>query len=97
MKSMSSSDVVMVDGTFWTDDEMIRLGLSKHLGSEIGQSAQSGAGGMLEVLAKLPSTTRRLLIHINNTNPVLDELSAERGACTAAGVEVSYDGLEIEL
>ena len=96
-QAMSSSDVVMVDGTFWTDDEMIRLGISKKRGSEIGHLCQSGEGGMLSHLARLPASTRKLLIHINNTNPILDEHSPERAACTAAGVEVSFDGLEIDL
>jgi pyrroloquinoline quinone biosynthesis protein B len=96
-EAMTSSDVVLVDGTFWTDDEMIRLGISANRGRQIGHLPQSGAGGMLEWLAKLPVTTRKLLIHINNTNPILDEHSAERAACAAAGVEVSHDGLEIEL
>jgi len=96
-EAMRSANVVMVDGTFWTDDEMIRLGISKKLGSEIGHLCQSGEGGMLSWLAKLPASTRKLLIHINNTNPILDEQSPERAACTAAGVEVSFDGLEIDL
>jgi pyrroloquinoline quinone biosynthesis protein B len=96
-RAMCESSAVLVDGTFWTDDEMVRLGLSKSLGRQIGHLPQSGAGGMLEHLARLPPTTRKLLIHINNTNPILDENSAERAACTAAGVEVCHDGLEIEL
>ena len=95
--AMCSADVVMVDGTFWTDDEMVRLGISRKLGSQIGHLAQSGAAGMLSWLDRLPAGTRKLLIHINNTNPILDEHSPERAACTAAGVEVSHDGLEIEL
>ncbi len=95
--AMRTSDVVMVDGTFWTDDEMIRLGLLNKTGRQIGHLPQSGVGGMLECLARLPSATRKLLIHINNTNPILDETSAERAACTRAGVEVCHDGLEIEL
>ena len=57
--------------------------------------AQSGEGGMLDWLGRLPATTRKLLIHINNTNPILDEASPERRAVEAAGVEVSFDGLEI--
>jgi pyrroloquinoline quinone biosynthesis protein B len=96
-EAMTTSDVVMVDGTFWTDDEMIRLGISTKRGSEIGHLCQSGETGMLSWLARLPARTRKLLIHINNTNPILDELSPERAACTAAGVEVSHDGLEIDL
>jgi pyrroloquinoline quinone biosynthesis protein B len=96
-EAMCSSQVVMVDGTFWVDDEMIRMGLSKKTGRQIGHLPQSGPGGMLEALARLPPSTRKLLIHINNTNPILDERSAERATCTAAGVEVCHDGLEIEL
>jgi pyrroloquinoline quinone biosynthesis protein B len=96
-EAMGACDAVLVDGTFWTDDEMIRLGLSDKTGRDIGHLPQSGEGGMLERLARLPAATRKLLIHINNTNPILDECSAERAACTAAGVEVCDDGMEIEL
>jgi pyrroloquinoline quinone biosynthesis protein B len=52
---------------------------------------------MLELLGELPSSTRKVLIHINNTNPILDEDSAERGLVRGAGVEVAYDGMEITL
>jgi pyrroloquinoline quinone biosynthesis protein B len=96
-EAMSTADVVMVDGTFWTDDEMIRLGLSTKSAKDIGHLAQSGPEGMLSWLARLPKRTRKLLIHINNTNPVLDSASAERAALDAAGVELAHDGLEIEL
>lgn len=95
--AMQAAQVVMVDGTFYTDDEMVRLGISSKLGSQIGHLPQSGPGGMLEHLARLPAATRKLLIHINNTNPILDERSPERAACAAAGVEVAFDGLEIDL
>ena len=96
-EAMTAADAVLVDGTFWTDDEMIALGLSKKRGSDIGHLAQSGAGGMLAWLDKLPATTRKVLIHINNTNPILDEDSRERAELRAHGVEVAYDGMEIEL
>ena len=56
---MCGADAVLVDGTFWTDDEMIRLGLSKKTARDIGHLPQSGAGGMIEWLDKLPATTRR--------------------------------------
>jgi len=94
--AMASADCVLVDGTFWTDDEMRRLGLSSKSARDIGHLAQSGPGGMLEWLARLPPRTRRLLIHINNTNPILDEDSAERAALTRAGVEVCEDGMQIQ-
>ena len=96
-EAMRQADTVLVDGTFWTDDEMIRLGLSKKTAHDIGHLAQSGPGGMIEWLARLPASTRKVLIHINNTNPILDESSAERRVLDAAGIEVSFDGLEIEF
>lgn len=95
--AMCGADTVLVDGTFWTDDEMIGLGLSKKTARDIGHLPQSGPGGMIEVLGRLPATTRKLLIHINNTNPILDATSPERAALTAAGIEVCFDGLEIEF
>ena len=95
--AMAGADMVLVDGTFWTDDEMIRLGLSKKTARAIGHLAQSGPGGMIEWLARLPSSTRRALIHINNTNPILDENSAERAQLARAGIEVCEDGMEIVL
>lgn len=94
---MEAADCVLVDGTFWTDDEMIRLGISTKRGSEIGHLAQSGAGGMIEQLGHLPRHTRRILIHINNTNPILDEDSVEREILGEHGIEVAYDGMNIEL
>jgi pyrroloquinoline quinone biosynthesis protein B len=96
-KFMQSAACVMVDGTFWTDDEMIRLGASKKRARDIGHLAQSGPGGMLEWLDKLPRSTRRILIHINNTNPILDEDSQQAAELARRGVEVAWDGMEIEL
>lgn len=95
--AMAAADVVLVDGTFWTDDEMPRLGLSRKTARDIGHLPQSGEGGMIEWMAKLPATTRRCLIHINNTNPILDEDSDERAALTRAGIEVCEDGMSIRL
>jgi pyrroloquinoline quinone biosynthesis protein B len=88
---------VLVDGTFWTDDEMIRLGISRKRARDIGHLPQSGAGGMLEWLDRLPHATRRILIHVNNTNPILDEASAESAELSRRGVEVARDGMEIAL
>ncbi len=95
--AMASADAVLVDGTFWTDDEMVALGISRKHAREIGHLPQSGAGGMIDWMAKLPAATRRLLIHINNTNPILDEDSAERSVLTSAGIEVCEDGMAISL
>lgn len=93
---LEQADAVLVDGTFWTDDEMIRLGISKKRAREIGHLPQSGAGGMIDVLRPLKAA-RKILIHINNTNPILDEDSAERATLTRAGIEVAFDGMEFTL
>ncbi|HXW73468.1 MAG TPA: pyrroloquinoline quinone biosynthesis protein PqqB [Steroidobacteraceae bacterium] len=95
--AMQEAACVLVDGTFWTDEEMLTLGLSRKRAREIGHLPQSGGGGMLEWLEKLSAGTRRILIHVNNTNPILDEDSRERAELTRRGIEVAWDGMEIEL
>ena len=96
LAAMLDADCILVDGTFWTDDEMCQRKISQKLAREIGHLPQSGPGGMIDVLNGVPQA-RKILIHINNTNPILDEDSAERKILDAAGIEVSYDGLEIDL
>jgi pyrroloquinoline quinone biosynthesis protein B len=96
-KALQSADCVLIDGTFWSDEEMIAQGVSRKRARELGHLPLSGEGGMLEWLARLPRGTRRILVHVNNTNPILDEDSAERAALDRAGVEVACDGLEIPL
>jgi pyrroloquinoline quinone biosynthesis protein B len=96
-EAMQAAAVVMVDGTFWTDDEMIRLGVSHKHARDIGHLPQSGSGGMLEWLQRLPQSTRKILIHINNTNPILDESSPEADELRRSGVETARDGMEIIL
>ena len=95
--AMCGADCVMVDGTFWTDDEMIALRFSQKTARSIGHLPQSGVGGMLEWMQKLPPRTRRLLIHINNTNPILDDDSPERATLARERVEVCEDRMEISL
>lgn len=95
--AMCSADAVLVDGTFWTDDEMIGLGLSRKTARDIGHLPQSGPGGMIEWLDRLPASTRRLLIHINNTNPILDEDSPQRAELAAHRIEVCEDGWTLEI
>jgi pyrroloquinoline quinone biosynthesis protein B len=87
---------VLVDGTFWRDDELARLGISQRTAHDMGHVPLSGQGGTLEALAAL-KRPRKALVHINNTNPILLEDSPERDAVVQAGVEVAYDGLEIEV
>lgn len=90
------ADIVLVDGTFWTADEMQRLGLSHKSAADMGHLALSGAGGMIATLDTLPGV-RKILIHINNTNPILVEDSPERRELTAHGIEVAFDGMELSL
>jgi pyrroloquinoline quinone biosynthesis protein B len=92
----SAADAVFFDGTFWSSDELIALGASKSRAEDMAHWPIGGAQGSLRFLAEL-GRARRVLIHINNTNPMLREDSAERAAVHAAGVEVAFDGLELEL
>jgi pyrroloquinoline quinone biosynthesis protein B len=92
----AASDLVLVDGTFWRDDELARLGISDRSARDMGHLPLSGPGGTLEALSRL-ERPRKALVHINNTNPILLEDSPEREAVLRAGVEVAYDGLEVEL
>lgn len=94
--AMRQADCMLLDGTFWHSDEMVRAGICNKLALDIGHLPQSGPGGMIEALSGLREA-RKILIHINNTNPILDEDSPERTALDKAGIEVAYDGLEIDL
>jgi pyrroloquinoline quinone biosynthesis protein B len=93
---MANCNCLLVDGTFWRDDEMVVLGISDKRSREIGHIPQSGEDGMISLLRPLPRP-RKILIHINNTNPILDEDSNERRQLDAAGIEVAYDGLDLTL
>jgi pyrroloquinoline quinone biosynthesis protein B len=95
-KAAASSDLVLIDGTFWNDDELIKTGRSKKTAREIGHLPLSGSNGLLE---QFPANAkgRKVLIHINNTNPILDEDSPEHRATLDAGFEIAYDGMEFEL
>ena len=95
--AMQAADCVLVDGTLWTNDEMITLGASTKTSRDMGHMPQSGPDGMVEWLDKLPASTRKILIHINNTNPILDEASPPRALLSQHGIEVSFDGMDIEL
>jgi pyrroloquinoline quinone biosynthesis protein B len=92
----AASDLVLVDGTCWRDDELARLGISDRSARAMGHVPLSGPGGTLAALAGL-ERPRKVLVHINNTNPILLEDSSERGEVLRAGVEVAYDGLEVQL
>lgn len=93
---MEEADCLLVDGTLWRDDEMIERGVGDKLGSAMGHLDQAGRGGLVEHLSRL-TRPRKILIHINNTNPILDEESRERRTLEEAGIEVACDGMAIEI
>ena len=100
LELMRDADCLLVDGSHWSDDEMIAAGLGRRRASDMGHLPQAagpaGTPGMVEVLAGLDAA-RKLLIHVNNTNPILDEASPERAELARHGIEVAHDGMEIEL
>jgi pyrroloquinoline quinone biosynthesis protein B len=93
---MHAADVLLLDGTLWRDDEMARAGVGTRTARMMGHLPLSGAGGLLEELDAY-ADKRRVLVHINNTNPILDEASPEARELAERGIEVALDGLEIEL
>ena len=93
---LDQADCVLFDGTFWSSDELVAQGLSQARAEDMAHMPVGGRGGSLERLAALRAP-RRIYTHINNTNPLLIEGSAERRAAAAAGWEVAEDGMEIEL
>jgi pyrroloquinoline quinone biosynthesis protein B len=95
-KFAAASDLTLIDGTFWSDDELIHTGRSKKTARDMGHLPLSGPGGLLEQFPR-GAKCRRVLIHINNTNPILDEESSENRAVLDAGFEIAYDGMEFKL
>ena len=87
---------VFFDGTLWRDDEMVRAGAGTKTGARMGHMSVDGPGGTLAAFADL-GVRRRVLIHLNNTNPALLADSPERAAVEAAGWEVAEDGMELRL
>ncbi len=90
------AELVFFDGTLWVDDEMIRDGVGVKTGQRMGHMSVSGEEGTIAAFADL-EVGRKVFIHINTTNPILIEDTAERAEVEAAGWEVSYDGMAIEL
>jgi pyrroloquinoline quinone biosynthesis protein B len=96
---MRQADCLMVDGTFWDEHELRDAGLGAHSASELGHLPQSrfeGRAGMIDVL-NATDAPRKILTHVNNSNPILDELGAQRRALADHGIEVAHDGMVIEL
>src|SRR5882724_517093 len=95
-KLAAASDLTLIDGTFWSDNELIQTGRSRKTARDMGHLPLSGPGGLLEQFPR-GAKCRRVLVHINNTNPILDEDSLEHRAVLDAGFEIAYDGTEFEL
>jgi pyrroloquinoline quinone biosynthesis protein B len=95
-RGAKACDLALLDGTFWTDEELVSVRGSGKTARQMGHLPLSGANGLLEQMGNAGSA-RRVLIHMNNTNPVLDEESSANRAVRDAGWEVAYDGLEFEL
>ena len=87
---------LLVDGTCWQDDELVRLGASGKTAREMGHLPISGPGGSLEQLVPLP-IDRKIYVHVNNTNPILLEDGPERRTLERRGLEVAADGLELQI
>ena len=95
VERLARADVILFDGTLYTDDEMIRTGTGTKTGRRMGHMPIAGEGGSLRAFAGLKA--RRIYCHINNTNPILVAGSPERDAVEAAGWEIAADGMEIVL
>ena len=91
---LRGAELVLFDGTLWRDDEMISLGLGNKSGRRMGHMSLTGPEGTIAAFADL-GVKRKILVHINNSNPVLLADSSERAALEAAGWEVAYDGMRL--
>lgn len=93
---IKGAGLILFDGTLYTDDEMIKQGLMQKTGARMGHLSISGPDGTIEAFKNL-EIQRKIFVHINNSNPVLDDNSQERRATEAAGWEVGFDGMEVRL
>ena len=93
---IENCDLLFLDGTFWNDDELQRTRGGGASAREMGHLPISGPDGSLAQLASL-RRPRKVYIHINNTNPILDEDSAQHRQVRDAGWEIAEDGMEVML
>jgi pyrroloquinoline quinone biosynthesis protein B len=96
IKPAASADTVLIDGAFWSDDELLATGRTTKTARDLGHLPLSGSHGLL---AQFPADAvgRKILINMNNTNPLLDDTSSEHCAVLDAGFEIAYDGMEISV
>lgn len=96
LDELGGCHTILVDGTFWTNDELVRIEGFGGFARDIGHTPISGSEGSLSRLSGL-STPRKIYMHINNTNPILDENSEEHRFVRESGWEIAYDGMEFTL
>jgi pyrroloquinoline quinone biosynthesis protein B len=95
LSRLAEPDLLLFDGTFWSDDELIGLGIGDRTARQMDHIPLSGADGSLVRLSSLPG--RKVYTHINNTNPILLEDSPERAAVEQAGIAVGADRMSFTL
>lgn len=93
---LSGAELVFFDGTLWRDDELIQTGVGHKTGQRMGHLSVDGPGGTVAELAPL-GIRRKIFIHINTTNPILDPHSGPSAMVAAHGWEVAFDGMDIQL
>ncbi len=93
---LEGASLVFFDGTLYHENEMIEQGLLGKTGSRMGHVNLSGEDGSIKAFERL-GVARKIYVHINNSNPVLDASSKERAAANAAGWEIGEDGMEVRL
>jgi pyrroloquinoline quinone biosynthesis protein B len=96
VRSVEESDLAILDGTFWKDDELNAIRKGSKSARQMGHLPLWGDRGLLRQHFR-PSKTRRVLVHLNNTNPVLNDESPESRIVRDAGWEIAYDGMELAL
>jgi pyrroloquinoline quinone biosynthesis protein B len=96
LRTMEDCDVLLLDGTFWDEEELVRLGVGSLSASEMGHLPISGPSGTLKQVSPL-RPGRKIYVHINNTNPILTVNSPEHREVLAAGMEIGHDALELVL
>jgi pyrroloquinoline quinone biosynthesis protein B len=96
LQRLGEADLLLFDGTFWSNDELIQVQGSGSTAREMGHIPVSGADGSLRKLAGL-RRPRKVFVHVNNTNPMLDESGPEYGEVRAAGWELAEDGWSLDL
>ncbi len=95
-RRLDGARVVLFDGTLWDDGEIVAAGLGQKSGRRMGHMSIAGEEGTIAAFRRL-AIGRKIFVHMNNTNPVLLDDSAERAIAEQAGWEIAFDGMEIDL